>query len=186
MINIVRVHDGKSLFATLKSVLRYRCTRPTAKELIKGANKILSSHGSNCRRKYEKTLRFYDDCLFQGELFKSMQFYNFNLVVRCCSEYKNLDHVYTTLDHFNRTFYLTLSLPNSVRRTRAHVGGIPCRFMEDCTAQLLAHEFVHILELFLRSISKFSHDFSSTDKNNVLFMRWLKILFGHHTDAHLV
>ncbi len=61
---------------------------------------------------------------------------------------------------------------------QAEVGNRRCYTREGCDTALILHEFVHMLEFYLRAVTGCMTGYSEIDQDNVLFRKWLWLLIG--------
>jgi len=64
--------------------------------------------------------------------------------------------------------------------TNADVGARVCRSVDACNVILLQHEFVHMVEFYMRYITGVMDGYSPDDNKNIIFRTWLVLLVGHN------
>lgn len=171
-----------SLFQELEFVLKNRQTRPSVFQIFKACS-VFSS-----KRSYVEILRCFDRLLLSGKLWQTMNTLGYKLdFISSTRKNKYEATASTTYYAKSRTFIITLRLPSTTETipSTANVGGMACT-RETCLTALLAHEFVHVLEILIRHKLQVYMGFSKVDAENVVFTEWLRILFAQHHDRNVI
>ena len=173
------------LFDRLVELLRHRSRFTKTTVLERETVKMLG--GTNgCSRTYAAVLGMFDDHLLDGELFRTMRNGGYTLSIEChTSRRRRSDPTATTTMH-GRHVTVHIRRPRGEPPRRPHVGGLVCPDRQTCLARLLQHEFVHVVEMVIRHRLDFKDGFDTSDRRNVVFLRWLRTIFGHTTDANVV
>jgi len=171
-----------TLFQELEHVLSNRQLRPSVFQIIKSCSVLASQH------RYVAILRCFDQLLLRGKLWQTLESSRHKIeVVSSTRKNKYEATASTTYDEKTYTFKITLRLPhaNDTIPSTANVGGMAC-IRETCLIALLAHEFVHVLEIILRHELKVYIGFSNVDMKNIVFTTWLRILFAQLHDRNVI
>jgi hypothetical protein len=186
---MVKNHNNLIWFVDrLKNVVEKRSRYPNTKKLLEINQKIFQNI-SNCHLNYLKVFQVFDKAFFDGMFFKCLKEYNFELYFCCNAKRKNIfaSTGKTTLNNNIFTVHIELPGTHEKKRIRRHVGFKSCKMFDDsCTIYLLEHEFVHVVELFLRRILNVNDGFSVNDTENNMFLVLVKILFQHDTDKNVL
>lgn len=171
-----------ALFQELELVLKNRKIRPSVFQVFKACSTFASKH------RHVEILRCFDRLLLSGKLWQTLESSGHKVnVVASTRKNKYEASASTTYNVESRSFTITLRLPRAtdVRPSTTHVGGMTCT-RETCLTALLAHEFVHVLEIILRQMLRVYVGFSKVDKENVVFTEWLRILFAQRHDRNVI
>jgi hypothetical protein len=170
------------LFAELRYVLENRKQRPSTFQIRQACVPLVRL------KEYDNVLKRLDSIMFRGKLWEALNWTGYRVEIRT-GKRKNVYTAAASTTYFEKThtFTITLRLPgnNETKPKTSHVGGKVCK-ADSCVVELLIHEFVHVLELFLRKELCYFAGFSKEDKNNILFTQWLRILFDHHHDRNVI
>jgi hypothetical protein len=168
------------LFQELEYVLTNRQTKPSVFQIFKACFAFASKH------RYVEIFRCLDRLLLGGKLLQTLAASSYKIYfVSLTRKDKYEDSASTQYNH--KTFIITLRLPdvNEMISMGANVGGVICT-RETCLIALIAHEFVHVLEIVLRLELKVFSGFTTVDRKNIIFTEWLKILFAQQHDRNII
>ena len=183
----------RDLLDRLTRVLENRSGYASARELEEACAVILtrSEHSPTtpCQQKYISCFQMVDLLLLSGALWKAMEVTGFRLEVICNKPRVDETEPAAKTEVFpaKRLIVVHIRLPGADERApkkARHVGGVVCQRFEVCVARLLLHEFVHVVELFIRLQLGTFTGFSLQDSHNVVFQKWLLVLFSQRSDAN--
>ena len=175
-------------FERFEDVVENRSNYLSAREILQ-INKKIFQDSSNCNDCYLNVFRVFDEALFDGMLLKCLKKYNFDLIFKCGKIRRDIFAITGQTTLKNRMFKVQINLPgrSEIKPAKKHVGFKVCKLFDNsCTIYLLEHEFVHILEIFLRCVLHVDAGFSENDKENNMFRVLLNILFDHGTDTNVL
>ena len=171
-----------SLFAELERTLENRKSKPSVFRMFTDCAQFAADH------KYVEILQHFDRAILDGQLWQTLVYYGYKVhVISSTRKHKYEDGASTSYETKSKTFTVKLCLPSASYKipSNANVGGMICT-AQTCVTALLAHEFVHILEIVLRNELRFYTGFSKIDKENIVFTQWLKILFAQLHDRNVI
>jgi hypothetical protein len=186
MSSIKREKLIKKLFKRLENVLDKRKEFSSANKIFQQAQQIYDD--GNCTVEYLDVFKVFDDLLFDGNLLKCLKEFNFSLQFFCGTRKNKFSNTAQTSLQ-NNIFLIEINLPQKSETStrKMHVGKKECAVHDhSCTTHLLAHEFIHVLEIFIRKVTGVNDGFFTNDNKNSVFFVWLHKIFEHFSDKNVL